>query len=288
MGMYDTFGSSGDQLKIFDVPCYYFNHNQYDKYKETGEEYSFLGFMGGYLSNYPIDADVPWRALCYNYTPNFTVVDVGCDDDNYPYPTMIFGFSDGKLISVNEYDEEKLNDYSNLFGDNITVIDGYGALLTIEDIYMLRDFVDASLEEKRNRFRLLRQTKKITKVLLDYSRIITEDPNYKDKHDDCEYASQVLYEIEDKMLKANAQYVDAFYKENANNSFAMYGGYLDAVKYYGERNDFDKDLLPALLHEAQKYIEDKMLNLEDFFKWNQTPEEDKEWIREIDKKIREG
>ena len=104
MGMYDTFGDSGDQLKIFNVPCYYFSQDRYNKFKETGEGYSFLGYMGGNLRSYAIGSEVPWRGMSYNYTENFTVIDV----DTFYQNDLLFYFKDGifeEMIEIDNSDD---------------------------------------------------------------------------------------------------------------------------------------------------------------------------------------
>lgn len=281
MGMYDTFGHNGDQLKIFDIPCYYFDQSAYNKYKEDGTEYKFLGYMGGSFSYFNIGDPVPWRGLSYNYSPNFTVVDVG----NEEYPTMLFGFTNGKLLSVIEYNEEKFHDYEYLFGGDRTVINGYGTQLRLRTVYQLRDFVAATIEADQNRIEVIKELRPIRQCIYDYCSLVKGDNN---KSKDCIDAIDTLREIQSKMLKEVFRYTNYFYKREphgVDNVYGEYGGYLEAVHHYTDC-DNPVELFPALIHEANKYIKDNEVTLEKFFAWNDTPDKDKEWITKVDNMIR--
>ena len=70
-------------------------------------------------------------------------------------------------------------------------------------------------------------------------------------------------------------------------TYEKYGAYLELVKFHMSKEEDRKDYNEALLHEAKEYITEHDLRLEDFFSWNRTPEEDKEWIVSVDKQIRE-
>ena len=279
MGMYDVFGDAGDQLKIFDTACYYYNDSAYEKYKTEGKEYCFLGFIGGMLRSFGIGDAVPWRGLCYNYTPNFTVVDMGDEDE----PTMLYGFSNGKLLCIiDEFDEEKIQNYEHLFGGGRVVIDYFGRRLRIKTVYQLRDYIatqrDADIKYKRANEKFIA----VRHALYEFGKMIGKDKRLNDI-----YCSAIdnLSAIQHNEIDDILRYVNHYYEKIDESCYNNYGGYIDCVKFYSGENG-NKNYLPAIFHEAKKYLTENNLNIEDYFVWNDTPEEDKPWIREIDEKIR--
>lgn len=282
--MYDTFGSSGDQLKIFSVPIYYYNDTEYKKYKVSGKEYRFLGFMRGNLRNYSVGSKVPWRDNSYNYSPDFTVVDVGISD----WPTLLFGFSNGKLSTIIEYDSEFPKNCSYLFEGARKIIDGTGNELDIR-YDLLHYYIKAYQAEIKNRFRIINKFSLISGFMLKY-----QYPNTTDSHDDFNKAYDALRELEDESIEHNAKYLKSFYKvpDPMINDFEDYGGYLELVDRYQDEEKrpllYDKnDTYSALMHESKRFVVENDLSLEEYFKWNQTPEEDKKRFVEIDKIIRD-
>ena len=276
--MYDVFGDAGDQLKIFDTACYYYNDDAYEKYKTEGKEYYFLGFVGGMLRKFNIGDTVPWHDLCYNYTPNFTVVDVGEDE-----PTMLYGFSNGKFLCVVEFDEEKIQNYEYLFGGDRVIIDDFGKRLRLRTVYQLRDYIAAQKDAFNKHVETNEMFFKVRHALYEFARLIGDDKRLNDIYAD---AVANLSMIQHNAIDDIFKYVNYYYDDKNESCYKCYGGYIDCVKFHSSERG-NKNFLPAILHEAKKYITDNNLTLEEYFLWADTPEENKDWIREIDKKIRE-
>ena len=125
-------------------------------------------------------------------------------------------------------------------------------------------------------------------LIKDYSFILVSTREEIDKRLNDIYADAVanLSMIQHNAIDDIFKYVNYYYDDKNESCYKCYGGYIDCVKFHSSERG-NKNFLPAILHEAKKYITDNNLTLEEYFLWADTPEENKDWIREIDKKIRE-
>ena len=284
VGMYDTFGDSGDQLKIFTVPCYYFSQDRYNKFKETGEGYSFLDYMGGNLRSYAIGSEVPWRAMSYNYTENFTVIDV----DTFYYNDLLFYFKDGifeEMIEIDNSDDYDWSIYDKYFIGNI-IINAYGDFLRIHNGNELKRFIIEYKDTDKKRNEILKKISNVEHIIFDYMKTFRDDEKKTEAVINALTSFEGIYSIAFNEVDLE---MHKYYNESKISlTYGKYRAYLELVKFHSTKDEDRKDHNAALLHEAKEYIVEHDLRLEDFFSWNQTPEEDKPWIRVIDKKIREG
>lgn len=85
MGLYDSFGPSGGQLKIFRVPL-------------AGSK-GVVYLSGGSLCHYKIGDEVTWHNLVYNYSPDFLALDIEEESSNVQDVTAYF-FRAGKFEAI--------------------------------------------------------------------------------------------------------------------------------------------------------------------------------------------
>lgn len=282
--MYDTFGESDYQLKIFTVPLYYFNKGQYLYSKQFDKPYRFAGTMGGSLSHFPVGATVPWRAANYNYGKSFIVLCVDMD-----YTVEIYEFHMGKFVKVTEiyprYDEIDWSVFSKV--SKYPVYTHYGDLLeAVTDAESLREYVENLIcyyKEIRNTSERFSNTRKI---LNEYKRNLRDDDEeaYELYHSaDLEITNvrNIINEMNKKKL------LDKFYAKSEqalrNEKLGWVGVYLILLnrELSGVRNKDDPELYAeALFAEARRYLEENGITPDEYYAWNQPLKREKKWMQE--------
>lgn len=268
MGMYDIFGSSGDQLKIFSVPVYYFSEGHYNEFKDTGREYKFLGYMGGNLRHFSVGDEVPWRALSYNYTKSFVAIYDGFFEGENP---IVFSFMDGKFVGYSQYflESQTFEESIDIDLNKQIVIDYYGANYTTNDLYLL---INGLISEYKNRIDIIKKYAQMSIGLFN-PHLEEEEKELRENEINC--LSQFLPHEDDIKIQ---------------NKYQDYGAYIELINRYECRKNDDEYKLfyEALLNEAHTFVNKNNIDIEFYFCWNNTPYEDRQWIRKIDEIIRKG
>jgi len=269
MSMYDTFGTSGDQLKIFSVPCFYYNEAE-ASFPEDRRP-TFISFTGGLFRYFGIGTEVPWKNMCYKYQKDFVVIDAGWECSEF-----IVSVKDGKLDATYDSISEIPED---LVTDKTLVLDYYGNPLNINSNQELAEYVDLSHNCENKKLEIV---KEYTKKISPLHEAIAKEGGYLSTRD------QILALENERSEKIRRLYLPLkkFSKEKdpMERVLETYGAYLELADHHKE--DKDEGLKEALRKEARDFLSKNPITLDEFFEWNETTEEVKEKIRRLDKWLR--
>ena len=273
MGMYDIFGDAGDQLKIFDVPYYCYNEKEYRLSRQMHSNWYFLSRMGGSLKYYNIGDDVPWRAMSYNYGKNFVVIDPGFKKGD----ELLYVFRDGKVAEQLESEEIKDWEFLDVYYYNkqgvwLNITFKSDICIYINNTHLYWDLKQSVNKKSANLHRVLEKYRIIDRT--DEASAL-----YLKATQDLDFIEKTLF---NQAIEDNRP--EYFYDmDMLGVEFMDYGAYIQLI----HEGQYTGDAFESLVLEAKYHIEKYDITPHMFFEWNDTPEEDKEWIIEVDEFVRD-
>lgn len=278
--MYDTF-SSGDQVKCFYVPCFYYsNSNYYGDY--------MLGYMGGSLRHYSKNFEVPTKTLWYKYLDDFVIVDtMNSDyDDNNSLPSIHI-IKDKKYITT----VNRCIGLLNYFDSPFRVITKYGDTVslnkdTVEDsVNELNVFIKehgrivksknaifrAHSKEKSEFFSYVRNFNKKTELETDKEYIRLRD-NY-----------EKICNLEDEQISKLSDGFNSKYYPDVDKRESLLGdigAYLYCYDLYNGLEE-DNEKYIVMYKEFVRRVEENNVFIEEYFEWNNTEEKTMTHLKEI-------
>ena len=274
MGMYDIFYSDdtdNNQLKIFYRPyCY---------------DDGYIHYSGGDLKYYAIGDPVPWRTPWYNYTKNFTALNVDPLSEEF----LIYVFRDGKFAAFYDLgcDLETVNwlDYADKIfeiDEQQLFIDGNGNLLNISNtlginnIWDIRNYFDASIRYEKVTSDVWYKTKALGQMLFECIKATHDFNLWKE-------ATQELSNVRQELTGNIKEVCESYLIKDRREKLAKYGAYLQCIY----KDHFINMKLDETIKKAAEFAAENKIGIGEYFAWNETPEEDKKWIFDTDRKIRE-
>ena len=259
----------GIPLKIFWIPDY--------SYDEEEKGYC-LSYLNGTGFHYREGDKIPWRGMSYMYGKNFCVAHVDEEDNLY-----LFLFENGLFKKVFKGEEIDILEKTTEFWGYV-VYTSAGFPLWVESWYRLNNYYRSIIVFKKNKAELSEMTKPIYNLLYDYKKLIGGENSLSIN---ASYSFQRLRDIA-KSAILNTNRPEDYYIELDDEIYDYaiedYGAFLELV-HNGNYSGEDQKI--ALMSEAKEFLEHyDEITPEVFFKWNETPEEDRTWAKETDALIR--
>ena len=279
MGMYDTLGNDGDnQVKAFDVPCFYASSSP--EPAESLFKYK-LGYIGGLLRYFAKDADVPYKTWWYKYPENFIIMDINIYG-NSGYQDLFHVITEGKYRETYENTSEipeevfhKVNTFMGKFG---TTVNG------IHDRQSLNEYITMLKQTWSTWYSLDFGEKELHKQMQEYIKEKRKNPSpelMQKIDENLAKLKEVQAKKDEKSKEIFAPLKEKFPSEdiNADTKYGDYGGYLDCMKTYTERENHDNDkkinYLGQLKQEFERYSSENNLTIDGYLEWYK-PETEKE------------
>ena len=271
MGMYDTLGN-GSQVKTFEVPVFYFGRDG-----SAGT----LGFMGGNLRYYGKGDEVPVRTWWRKMPETFAIVDVS------PY----YGEAEFHFIRNGRY-EDTYDDVSDVPEDaweGVSVcFDCWGAPIGgVRDGKSLAEYVSAKKKFFRRVNEIAENDSKACGEFFSWMRDHAKDGDSLLENE--EYARLRTAMIaernahEEKMRNLAEALLGKYESDwKRNDDFEIFGAYLEELRRWSSDADpFGMTKEEAFSQVAERFrrrMAENPVSAEDFFEWNETPEEERKVI----------
>jgi hypothetical protein len=227
--------------------------------------------MGGALNHYAEGSYVPWRAMSYNLGKDFNALDYVIDEQK-PY---VYIFRDGKFVK--QYEGEECSEiYESIL--DFPTYNKNGELLSLytpENVSMYFD----TIKEHWEVMHMLNIRAKSIQTILNrafQAKLILPD-EFNEAQIDIDWLKKRVAELYIKRRES-----DFYAMFDADDIyFSYYGAYLELV----HDNKYDGLKREALMQEAKCFVLNHNVSLDMYFSWNETPEEDRGWIKETDEFI---
>ena len=292
MGMYDTVGSNGDQIKVFSVPCFYnCDHGK------NGDVFS-MGYIGGLLRNFGKGEPVPTKTLWYRYPDNFMII----DEDRYGegYGDICHIIIDGKYYEtydkISDIPEDMMNKIDACFdytGDRISNIH------STADIKKYAEAMRLYTSEWNNIFNESRLIMDEMREIGNQMKESPNDPELNEKFHAIQKRLDEAWRAENvKAQEIARKYLPEYIPSKSQDGMEkhdaripLFGAYIDCLNRDMEpgkhESDYDKKnhYKENLLYEAKKIYSE--ISLDDYFDWLQPSQEERELVMRIIKQFLE-
>lgn len=271
MGMYDTIGD-GEQIKCFYVP--------YFCPRRGNQKHGSIAYSGGSLNYYPKGSLLPYKTLWYKHPEDFLIIDTTDDDFGYDVPPAIHIVQQGRYQNTTSKIVEIPDE---MFKSEVHCIDYHGErIYNIFSKETLQEYLTQKHQMNRARLEILDKYQPITAKFFNDMKENRNNPaiaenlflNYKEniqkEHDE-------LYVIEEP-------FTTKYRKETPHDEAVLetFGAHLDIYHNYLTLNTIPKDdIVDVCLSLRDCIDENPTLSLDEFFDWNETPTEQKPFLRTL-------
>lgn len=277
MGMYDVLGD-GSQVKTFDVPVFYFGRD--------GQE-GQLGFMGGNLRCYAKGDEVPVRTWWRKFPETFAILDVSPYYGEAEFHFIRDGRYEDTYDAVSDVPEDAWKGVSACFDAWGNPIGG------VSDGRTLAEYASAKREYFRKFDEIVSNRSSAARAFFSWMREHAEEGDSALKNPEYERLRRAMTEerlAEEAEIRRLQESLLAKYEpdEKEDDRFVLFGGYLGVLKRWssgdGPFGMTREEAFSQASGAFRQMLKKNPTSVEDFFEWNETPEEERREIESLIKR----